>query len=99
MKGNFSKIISALLIFVLPAIALAHAGGRDIRGTIVRFDERVLIVKSVNGRSESVPLASSTQYRVGARAGEWKSMRAGSRVVVHIGHDGKAIEVHLPALK
>jgi hypothetical protein len=26
-------------------------------------------------------------------------MRNGSRVVVHIGHDGKAIEVHLPALK
>ena len=23
----------------------------------------------------------------------------GSRVVVHIGHDGKLIEVHLPALK
>jgi len=88
-----------LLIFALPAIALAHAGGRDIRGTIVRFDQRVLVVKRVNGRSESVPLASSTQYRVGARAGEWKSMRAGLRVVVHIGHDGKAIEVHLPALK
>jgi hypothetical protein len=88
-----------LLIFALPAIALAHAGGRDIRGTIVRFDARVLVVKRVNGRSESVPLASSTQYRVGARAGEWKSMRAGSRVVVHIGHDGKAIEVHLPAIK
>ena len=99
MSKNFSKVISALLIFALPAIALAHAGGRYIRGTIVRFDERVLVVKRVNGRSESVPLASSTQYRVGARAGEWKSMRAGSRVVVHIGHDGKAIEVHLPALK
>ncbi len=99
MSKNFSKVISALLIFALPAIALAHAGGRDIRGTILRFDQRVLVVKHVNGRSESVPLASSTQYRVGARAGEWKSMRAGSRVVVHIGHDGKAIEVHLPALK
>ena len=99
MNRNFSKIVSALLMIALPAIAFAHAGGRDIRATIVRFDERVLVVKHADGKSESVPLASTTQYRVGARAGEWKSMRAGSRVVVHIGHDGKAIEVHLPALK
>ena len=99
MKRNFSKVISTLLLLALPAIALAHAGGRDIRGTIVRFDESVVVVKYADGKTESVPLASSTQYRVGARAGVWKSMRVGSRVVVHIGHNGKAIEVHLPALK
>src|ERR1051326_1318279 len=99
MNRNFSKVISAIVLFALPAIALAHAGGRDIRGTIVRFDERVLVVKRTDGRSESVPLASSTQYRAGASNADWKSMRIGSRVVVHIGHDGKAIEVHLPAFK
>ena len=99
MNRNFLKVISALVLFALPSIALAHAGGRDIRGTIVHFDERAIVVKRTDGRSETVPLASSTQYRVGSQTAEWKSMRTGSRVVVHIGHDGKAIEVHLPALK
>jgi hypothetical protein len=98
MMKNFWKVIrTALLVVALPAIALAHAGGRDIRGTIVRFDRRVVVVKRVDGTSETVPLASTTTYRIGASPGEWKSMHAGSRVVVHIGHDGKAIEIHLPA--
>jgi hypothetical protein len=100
MMKNFWKVIrTASFVVALPVIALAHAGGRDIRGTIVRFDRRVVVVKRVDGASETVPLASSTTYLVGAAAGEWKSMHAGSRVVVHIGHDGKAIEIHLPAPK
>ena len=97
---NFWKVIrTAFFVVAVPAIALAHAGGRDIRGTIVRFDRRVVVVKRVDGTSETVPLESSSTYRVGASPGEWKSMHAGSRIVVHIGHDGKAIEIHLPAPK
>lgn len=100
MKKTFLKAIStALLAIVLPAGVFAHSGGRDIRGTIVRYDRSVVVVKRVDGKSETVPLASSTTYFVGAATGEWSSMRAGSRVVVHIGHDGNAIEVHLPARK
>jgi hypothetical protein len=97
---SFSKVIrTAWFVVALPAIALAHAGGRDIRGTIVRFDRRVVVVKRVDGTRETVPLASTTTYRAGASPGEWKSMHAGSRIVVHIGHDGNAIEIHLPAPK
>ena len=96
---NFWKVIRAASLVALPAIALAHAGGRDIRGTIVRFDRRIVVVKRVDGASETVPLGSTTTYRAGASPGEWKSMHAGSRVVVHVGHDGKAIEIHLPAPK
>jgi len=100
MKKNFWKVISAALIAIaLPAVAIAHAGGRDIRGTIVRFDRRIVLVKRVDGKNETVPLASSTTYRLGSAPAEWKSMRAGSRVVVHIGHDGKAIEIHLAPRK
>jgi hypothetical protein len=92
-------IRTAILAVILPAIAFAHGGGRDIKGTIVRFDQRTLLVKRVDGKRESVPLVSSTAFRVGKKTGVWRDMRAGSRVVVHIGHDGKAIEVHLPARK
>jgi len=91
------KVISLALL--LPAVALAHAGGRDIRGTLVRFDKHEVVVKLAAGESQTVPLEDATTYRVGAVAGTWKDLREGSRVVVHIGHDGKAIEIHLPSRK
>jgi hypothetical protein len=97
MKRSFLKAIS--LILLLPAIALAHAGGRDIRGTIVRFDKHEIVVRLAAGDSEAVPLADSTTYRVGAIAGTWSDMHAGLRAIVHIGHDGKAIEIRLPSRK
>ena len=91
-------VISAALLSVGIAVAaFAHGGGRDIRGTIVKFDRHEVVVKRTDGKTESVPLLASTSYRVGKSAGEWKSMHEGSRVVVHIGRDGKAIEVHLPS--
>jgi len=92
-------IRAAVLAAIFPVIAFAHGGGRDIRGTILKFDQRVVVVKRVDGKTESVPLADSTVFRVGSTPGDWKSMREGSRVVVHIGHNGKAIEVQLPARK
>jgi hypothetical protein len=100
MSKTFLKVISSALFAVVAAsAAFAHTGGRDIRGTIVRFDRRVVVVKRVDGKSETVPLASPTVYRIGAVAGKWDDLRKGSRVVVHIGHDGNAIEIHLPARK
>jgi hypothetical protein len=93
------NISGALIALLFPIAMYAHAGGRDIRGKIVSFDHRVVVVKRVDGKTERVPLADSTTYRVGSAAGTWTSLREGSRVVVHIGHDGKAIEVHLPARK
>jgi len=97
MKKNFLRAISLTLL--LPAIALAHAGGRDIRGTLVRFDKHEVVVKPAAGESETVQLSDATTYRVGAIAGTWDDLYQGSRVVVHIGHDGKAIEIHLPTRK
>ena len=100
MNKNFLKVISsALFAIVVASAAFAHAGGRDIRGTILRFDRQVVVVKRTDGKSETVPLASPTLYRVGAVAGTWDDLRNGSRVVVHIGRDGTAIEINLPARK
>ena len=90
-------IRTALLAALLPIAALAHGGGRDIKGTIVRFDAERVVVNRVDRQVEAVPLTRSTTYRVGQKAGSWRDLRAGSRVVVHIGHDGTALEIHLPA--
>ena len=96
---NMNIIKAAILAAMIPVVAFAHGGGRDIRGTIAKFDQHVVVVKRVDGKIESVPLTDSTVFRVGDAAADWQSMRAGSRVVVHIGHNGKAIEVQLPARK
>jgi len=88
-----------IFAILLPALAFAHAGGHDIKGTIVKIEKDLLVIKKVDGASQTIPLSQSTTYRVGDAAGKWQDMRAGSRVVVHIGHDGRAIEVHLPARK
>jgi hypothetical protein len=93
------RIKSMMLALLLPAIALAHSGGRDIKGTIVKVDRGSIVVKRVDGQSETVVLTPGTTYRIGQVPGRWEDLRAGLRVVVHLGHDGKAIEVHLPARK
>ena len=92
-------IKAALVVALFPVIALAHGGGRDIRGTIVKVEQNTLTIKRTGNVSEAVPLVASTTYRVGDAAGEWSDLRIGSRAVVHIGRDGKAIAVHLPAPK
>ena len=103
---NFSRettrmkaIKAAILIVLFPVIALAHAGGHDIRGTIVKVEQETLTIKRTDGVSEAVPLVAATTYRVGDAAGQWSDLHVGSRAVVHIGRDGKAIAVHLPAPK
>ncbi len=92
-------IKAAIFAVLIPTIAFAHSGGRDIKGTITKVDRDVVVVKRADGQSEKVPLTSSTTYRVGNSPGQWQDMHPGSRVVVHLGHDGKAIEVHLPSKK
>ena len=95
---NSSRVISAAIACALfAAIALAHGGGRDIHGTIVKIEKTALTIKRTDGKSETIPLVDATTYRVGHDAGGWSDMQIDSRVVVHAGHDGNAIEVDLPA--
>ena len=92
-------IKAAIVVALFPVIALSHAGGRDLRGTITKFDQKTLKIHRIDGVEEAIPLVAATTYRVGKAAGEWSDLHVGSRAVVHVGHDGKAIAVHLPARK
>ena len=91
------RINAVLFALLLPALAAAHGGMREIKGTIVTIGRDSVVVKRVDGKNESVPLSASTTYRVGDAKGNRRDMRAGSRVVVHFGRDGKAVEIHLPS--
>jgi hypothetical protein len=92
-------IKAAIALALLPAIVLAHAGGRDIRGTIAKVEKNAVTVKRGDGVQEAVPLVDSTTYHVGDTVGQWSDMHVGSRVVVHIAHNGNAIAIYLPARK
>ena len=91
------RISAALFALLLPVLAAAHGGMREIKGTIVKVGRDTLVVKRVDGKNESVPLSAATTYKVGDAKGNRRDMRAGSRVVVHFGRDGKALEIHLPS--
>lgn len=89
----------AIVMALLPVLALAHAGGRDVRGTIVKVEQETLTIHRTDGVNEEIPLVAATTYRVGKADGQWSDLHVGSRAVVHIGRDGTAIAVHLPAPK
>jgi hypothetical protein len=84
-------------LFLASSILYAHGGLRDLKGTIAKISPQSIVVTHTDGKTnETVSLASTTTYKVGSASGTFEDMRVGSRVVVHFGHDGKAMEVHLP---
>ena len=89
----------AIVISVIAAVALAHQGMRELKGTIVTIAPASIVVKHLDGATETVGLTAATVYKVGGETGAWTDMHSGSRVVVHFGHDGKALEIHLPPRK
>lgn len=95
MKKRFALFLLALAV---PALVLAHNGMREIKGTITKIAADSIVVKRATDQvEETVGLTKATTYKAGAAAGTQADMRVGSRVVVHFGKDGKALEIHLPA--
>ena len=90
----------ALLIcalFLVAGFLFAHGGMRELKGTIAKISADSIVVTHTDGKTnETVALTNATTYKVGSAAGTWNDMHVGSRVVVHFGHDGKALEIHLP---
>ena len=91
-----STLVVALL---LPAVVFAHGGMREVKGTITAIESESIVIERLDGKSETVPLASTTTYKVGSENGTRDDMHVGSRAVVHFGADGKALEIHLPKRK
>ena len=84
-------------LLLLPQYLFAHGGLRELKGTIAKISTTSIVVTHTDGETnETIALTNATTYKVGNAAGTWNDLRVGSRVVVHFGHDGKALEVHLP---
>jgi hypothetical protein len=94
------KRLMMIALLLAPVFAFAHGGMREIKGTIVKVaSDSVVVKRSTDNVDETVGITPSTTYKAGSAAGTWSDMHEGSRVVVHFGHDGKALEIHLPAKK
>lgn len=90
----------ALALLIVPTLALAHGGHKHVSGTVVSADNTAIVVKTSTG-NVSVPVSSTTRYYHGndtkhpATASE---VEIGMRVVVHLGADENAVEVHIPTV-
>lgn len=98
MHRRFAVVASlALLLTGLPLFA--HGGRPHVMGTVVSFSGNTLVVKTSEG-SASFAVAATTKYYHGtdtSRPAEPADVKTGMRVVVHVGANGKAAEVHIPA--
>lgn len=98
MTTRARLLVSVFAVVLLaPNFLFAHGGLRELKGTISKLSTTAIVVTHIDGKTnETVGLTDATTYKVGSAAGSWNDLRVGSRVVVHFGHDGKALEVHLP---
>jgi Cu/Ag efflux protein CusF len=98
MKARF--ILFAVVILLFPAFAFGHGGHKHVIGTVSSVSSKVLVVTTSSG-NVSVPLTNTTRFYHGNGTGQAAThgeVVEGIRVVVHLGADGKALEVHIPEM-
>jgi len=93
------RILIAATIAMAPLLAFAHGGHKHVMGTIASVKAEAIAVTDSDGHDTTVALTPSTKFYHGsdtkhpaARA----DLKAGERVVVHLGADGTALEIHVP---
>jgi len=80
------KRIGTLSVFVVLFFhtpAFAHGGGRHIMGTVADVDAQHVVVKTKDGKTQSVQVNDQTTYRKGKATATSADMKVGDRVVVH----------------
>lgn len=90
---SVAAAVAALL--AMPVALLAHGHGH-VQGTVNSIDAAKIDVKTADGKSRQVALTGKTKYVRGDAAARIADVKPGERVVVHLGEDGSALEVHLP---
>ena len=91
-------ILFAVVSLIVAPLAFAHGGHKHVIGTISSVASKTLVVKTSTA-NVSVPISNTTRFYHGSGTQEEATpaeVKKGMRVVVHLGADGKAIEVHIP---
>ncbi|HEY2739367.1 MAG TPA: hypothetical protein VGK45_13250 [Thermoanaerobaculia bacterium] len=93
-----TMVLTTLLILLVSVLAFAHGGHPHVLGTVTALTADHIEVKTKEGKTVSVPLTKTTKFLQGDQPATAADAKVGSRVVVHLGEGGAAVEVHLPAL-
>ena len=76
-------ILSLLIVLFSPAWVFAHGGGMHIMGTVADVDAQHVVVKTKDGKTQSVLVNDQTTYRKGKATATGADLKVGDRVVVH----------------
>lgn len=95
---KLSTVLTVTFI-LLASIALAHEGHKHVLGMVAAVAADHLQVKTKDGKSVTVPLATTTRYLKGKKKAALADVHVGDRVVVDVGKGGAAEEVRLAAGK
>ena len=93
-------ILLAVVLLLITPFALGHGGHKHVIGTVSSVSSKVLVVTTSSGEV-SVPLTNTTRFYHGSGTGQAAThgeVVEGIRVVVHLGADGNALEVHIPEM-
>lgn len=87
-------IVTLILAIALAAPAHAHEGKPDVMGTVTAIDEHRIEVKTLEGKTVSVPLTKDTKYSKGDTPLARSDVKIGMRAVLHLEGKGEQLTVH-----
>jgi hypothetical protein len=86
-----------LLVLTTASAVFAHGGGEHLKGTVASVAADAIVVDDEHGQAHRVQLDANTRFRdVAGATAKASDLRAGDRVVVHLGVEAKrttAVEV------
>jgi len=93
MKRQITTALFAVLLLI-PAMVQAHAGHhhKTVMGTVRAINASHIDVTTKDGKNVAVPLAKDTMFMRGDEMGAVADVKAGTRVVIELGEDGKTAE-------
>jgi len=76
-------MLSLFVVLFFHTPAFAHGGGLHIKGTVADLDAQHVVVKTQDGKTQSVQVTDQTTYRKGKATATSADLKVGDRVVVH----------------
>ena len=78
-----SGMLAVFIVLCFYTSAFAHGGGLHIMGTVADMDAQHVVVKTKDGKTQSVQVNDQTTYRKGKTTAASADLKVGDRVVVH----------------
>ncbi|HJY81413.1 MAG TPA: DUF5666 domain-containing protein [Candidatus Binatia bacterium] len=90
-------MLAVFIVLFFHTPVFAHGGGLHIMGTVTDVDAQHVVVKTKDGKTQSVQVNDQTTYRKGKATATSADLQVGDRVVVHTTGKGDPLtakEIH-----